>query len=303
MNINELKRGFLNNINNFLSSRDNSWPSDWETRETIREQAISFIDSSNDETFFGSNEEYVIGGLALLPNLRNVEEIPRDFDLKRFYKYNDNACSFSSFNIGKYVPSYLNDSKEGKWFDEFMLKMPPSSYGKATPAFGKMLTKYNPLVTYTTTTLDNHKYMISNYSRVGKMCIGYDGEQLLNNYDSLFSGKIKPIRGFVRYSDIEKDDFKTYIYALISVKPAAAELLLAIAATFIKGVCMKEEAEYRFLILTTNSLDSLDINCLSKGCNSFVCVPGNTNPFYDEGVSECPDTNAIRCDNNNCNQG
>ena len=273
------------------------WPYAWGKREEKEVIARSFIygENNDDKISTISNDEYVIMGLSLFPDFRPEYEIPRDFALEYFYKYNNDACSFNSFNISRFVTSTLNDSHEGKWFGEYVSKIIPNPVIQIDDFFKNMLMKYKPLVTYTTTSLVNHKYMISNYSKKGKRCIKYKGDEVLTNYDSLFSGKIKPIRGFVRYSEFEKDEFIKYIYSIIHINPRSAELLLAIAATFMKGVCMKEEAEYRFLILTTNSLDSIDIECLHKGCIKFNCNPGNPNPFYMEKQSSCDEFVSDRC--------
>lgn len=304
MNIRELDRIFLNELNEFLSNGKAGWSKNWGNKEEIKNMTEGNLNNEQLGNILEStNRHLVIVGLSLLPNFRDEEEIARDYGLNNFYKYSNNACSFSSFKISRYLPSTLNDHKEGKWFNKYLSKI---SSGVAKPAvlkfFDQMIKKYNPLVTYTTTTLVNHKYMISNYSRVGKQCIGYNGGQIIENYDSLFSGKIKPIRGFVRYSDDGKDYFIKYIIKISSIRPKVAEFLLAIASTFMKGICMKEEAEYRFLILTTNLLDALDINCAHKKCEKFSCSLESENPFYTSDKYDCEkDRTSERCNYNLCN--
>ena len=170
--LNILNKKMINDINRFLTT--GSSPDSW---QNIKGEWGEYGEYNNPEW---SPTKILVTGLLLFPDFDNDISINRDNSLKcddhlsrlSLYKYNDKACSFDSFNISRLNPHDLNDKKEGWWLNEYV-KSTEGYDPRIGILFDKMISKYNVLAAYTTTTTKNHQYMISNYSKTNKQAAEY----------------------------------------------------------------------------------------------------------------------------------
>lgn len=162
----DLTKKFVEEINYFLTKDE--LPPSWTSvsgRLTNEQDALQTLNGFTTEEL--TTEIVTIVGLGLLPPLDDKISDIRNKDLNTLYKYHNFACDFNSFRLDKFDVNSLNDKAEGEWVDLFYYINGFAS-SDTKNELEKIIKNYNPLATFTTTTLRNHNYMISNYSREGK---------------------------------------------------------------------------------------------------------------------------------------
>lgn len=261
-----LTKDFIKEINEFLCSGNIS-NIKYETKIKINEdnewENILLSTNNND---FHKNEairDYIRSFLIKFPDFNDDYSRNRDLSLKYFYIYNPNAKNFKDFRISNFN-TLMNDNLELKWFDEYIHRF----YAKFPLSSANTWRKDgNMLVKCTTTTDQNAFYMVANYCIENNgdntmYCQGdkiaykqysakYKASTVLDAFDHLYSRKLKAVRGFVRYDDDGKHDAIKFLYSTIKLKSKKFfTFAFSLMSTFIKGECMAEEAEFRFLLLT-----------------------------------------------------
>ena len=265
MDIQWLTKPFVAAINKYLTNWDDSELKGFiEGSDLTRGITLSDDYSWNQENY-NARELRAISAIYLLlineqdKNYMKYREL--DNSIRKYHIYNKNANVFNVFMISNFN-TQLNDESETRWLDIFSQFW---TNNNISPIAENLRDNGNLLVKCTTTTEINSKYMVGNYdmndidycsitSEYSQNRVTFQGDKVDDVYDSLFSRKIKPIRGFVRYDENGKFDF---LYRTNTAPPQTKDFLIAIFSVFTKGGCMAKEGEYRFLIITPGNIESI----------------------------------------------
>ena len=259
MDLKWLTHKFIDELNDFLTFEKNDFKyevieSNIYSNKNINMQLGYLKNFNKNEISPQYNRDIIRMFTSWFPKLEELNS-----SVNNFYVYSPIANTFKDFRISNFNVM-LNDKKELEWFDKYIK---PSNSGidlsKSWRREGHMLVKC------ATTTLNNEEYMVANYNiknlnnRHVTYCKPIDGysqysaiynaEPILDKFDSLYSSNLKPISGFVRYGNKEAEAAFKF---LLSLPKHLFQFAYSLMSTFVKGECMKEEQEFRFLILSTS---------------------------------------------------
>lgn len=255
MNLSWLPREYIYSINNLLSNNEQFSPFPnitWNEGMKISDEKIRVI-----------FKEFFDGDIEAVPSEKDELKILQIFlsylpvldrkksDTLRKYS-NANICTWDKFVIGRFNIENLNDLNETKWFSSIF---DGSGFGDITKMVKKETLKSTTYATFTTQSSQNEHYMCSNYSHDKRHWVEYDKSKVFYEFDKYcLRGSRFGLRGFVRYGSNKVDLINIY-NELKRLFPSSRALKfgLLIMCFFVKGVCMKEEEEYRFLVLNNRS--------------------------------------------------
>ena len=132
--------------------------------------------------------------------------------------------------------------------------------------------------------------MVANYSPCSQTCKAYNAKKVFKKYDLMYSSSMKPLRGYVRYGGNKissknlLEEMKNYISS------ATSTLLELILVFFVKGLCMKKEKEYRFIMFTKNkNIDNIVFETQFNPTIQFGYEKSQLkrNCFYDDNGNIC----------------